>query len=119
MKLCGQSLQDSYLVQLDVHPLPAQEPGGLKGEDTRIQECILLGIGGEGQPSLTCRVEKGYASFPSQRNLMRHYQRKFIDNPLTDYLTNHLTNYLTSSLANYLTSSWIRSFKKHFDLLLD
>ncbi len=64
--------KDSYLVQLDVHPLPAQEPGGLKGEDTRIQECILLCIGGEGQPSLTCRVEKGYASFPSQRNLMRH-----------------------------------------------
>ena len=35
----------SYLIQLDVHTLPAQELSGLKGEDPGVEEGVLSGRG--------------------------------------------------------------------------
>ena len=62
----------TYLIQLDVHALSAEELCGLKGEDSRVEKCILSSVGGERETTLTCGMEEGHAPFPAKRDLVCH-----------------------------------------------
>ena len=65
-------LSAPYLVSANAHSLPAQVLGGLEGEDPRIEQGILPGVGGQCESALASGVEETDTSLPAETDRVGH-----------------------------------------------